>query len=196
MLEVFKSQRHDFNHYLGCIYGLMRLKKYDEMEKYIQDITNQASEFNLIVNIKNPIIMSLLNIKLAKAKNANIEVDLSINIQDDIKIESIDLSSIIGNLLENAIEACTKLPENERKIGIEILNKNENLVIKITNTKENKSIDTRKIIEQRYTTKGDKENHGYGLINVRNIIEKYNGLIKIESENDYFKVNIALPNRK
>ncbi len=196
LLETFKAQRHDFNHHLGCIYGLMKLDNYDEMGSYIENLTEQISEFNEIVSTKNPILTSLLNIKMAKAKNDNIPVKLSLNIIDDIKIESVDLSSIIGNLLDNSIEACNKLSQNERYIDIEILTKTENLIIKITNGIRGKELDIGKDGYNKYTSKEDKENHGYGLLNIKKIVEKYNGLIKIEENEKYFKVNIALPNRR
>jgi len=194
LLDIYRAQRHDFNNHLSCIYGLVKLQDYNELKAYIENLTSEISDFNTLVNLKNPFLTSLLNIKVAKAKSEDIQINLSIDIEEEIKIKPIDLSSVIGNLLDNAIEACKEVDKGERYIDVELFMRNGNLIIKISNTKVNK-IDSSKLLKEKYTTKDNSENHGYGLLNVKKIIDRYNGIIKIDEGDNLFKVSIAIPQR-
>ncbi|MCG8541518.1 MAG: GHKL domain-containing protein [Clostridia bacterium] len=196
MFKTLKGQRHDFNNHVGCIYGLMRMDKFAEARVYIEKLTKEANEYNEIVNANNPILTSLLNIKITKAKKKGIEVETNVDMNKDISIEYIDLSIIMGNLLDNAIEAYEHIKEGNRYIEVDIYTKVNNLIIKVTNRKPSEIKLQEKINKEGFTTKEDIQNHGFGLKNIRQVVSKYKGIIKIEDEGDIFKVNIAIPIEK
>lgn len=191
MIESLKAQRHDFNHHLSTIYGLIRLEHIDETKEYIEKLTNEINNFNHIVNTSNPVISSLLNIKANKGKKEGIDFNIKLDINGPIDIDGIDLSIIAGNLLDNAIEACKLIEHSKREIDIDMHIKENNLIIKIRNPKSEDIALTEKDLVPKFTSKEDSSNHGFGLSNVRNIVEKYNGIIKIDYNDKYFKVNIA-----
>lgn len=194
MMKSLKAQRHDFNHHLNTLYGLIRLDHIKETKEYIEKLTNETQDFNYIINSTNPILSSLLNFKLNRAKKENIKFNINLDIDREIDIEGIDLSIVIGNLLQNAIEAC-KLINNkdEREININIYIKNNNLIIKISNSISKQTSLSEEYLSSGFTSKKDKSNHGFGLANVKNIVTKYNGIIKIDCKEQYLKVNVALP---
>ncbi|WP_425449766.1 sensor histidine kinase [Dethiothermospora halolimnae] len=193
--DTLRSQRHDFNHHLSCIYGLLELNKLDEARNYVNNLVEQVNEFKTIVKTNNPIISALLNFKLKLAQNNGIKVNTQIDLPPNIHIEDIDLSIIIGNTIDNAIEACKKVTE-EPYINIEIYPIRQNIIIKVINPKHSDYRIEENMKQDKFTTKEDKENHGYGLSNIRYIVEKYNGILRIETKNKQFKVNIALPQRR
>ncbi|SKC89083.1 sensor histidine kinase [Maledivibacter halophilus] len=193
MLKNLRAQRHDFNNHIECIYGLISIKKFEKAKEYIEKLTNETNEHNQIINAGNPILASLLNVKITKARKNNIEVDTKIDINTNISIEYIDISIIIGNLLDNAIEACEKIEEDNRLIEVDIYTKMNNLIIKVANSKPSQKSLEEKINNKGFTTKTDTENHGFGLTNIKQTVEKYRGIIKIEDKSDIFKVNIAIP---
>ncbi len=193
MLKALKGQKHDFNNHMGCIYGLMRMNKLVEAKEYIEKLTKETNEYNEIINANNPILTSLLNIKITKAKKKGIEVQTNIDMNKDISIEYIDLSIIIGNLLDNAIEAYEGIKDGNRYIEVNIYTKVNNLIIKVTNRKPSEIKLQGKIEKEGFTTKEDMQNHGFGLKNIRQVVSKYKGIIKVEDEGNMFKVNIAIP---
>ena len=113
------------------------------------------------------------------------QVEFSI---DDIYIESMDLVIIMENLLENAIEAASKC-ELKRKIVFELKNINDVLLLKIWNT----SCKFPHVKNDKFVTdKSEKNTHGWGIESVKNILEKYNGKINFEYDNNYFEVVIIM----
>ncbi|SHK58996.1 sensor histidine kinase [Paramaledivibacter caminithermalis] len=193
MFKNIRAQRHDFNHHIGCIYGLINMEEFEKIKEYIEKLTKETAEYNEIINVGNPILASLLNTKITKAKKKKIKVDIDIDINTNISIECIDISIIIGNLLDNAIEACEKVEEDNRYIEVNIYTKMNNLIIKVANSKLSEIELERKINNEGFTTKSDAENHGFGLTNIKQTVEKYRGIIKIEDESNIFKINIAIP---
>jgi len=182
-----KAQRHDFNHHISCIYGLLDLNNIDEAKKYAKELLKDVQEVNNIVNIENSTILAILNNNLTVAKEKDIEVDLNIDIPKELKVNSMDISIILGNSLSNAIEACENL--KKKYIKLYMYMKGEYLIIKIKNSKKEDVF----IDENSYeTTKIDKENHGFGLKNIKYIVDKYDGLLKIEQSKEEFILNIAM----
>lgn len=182
-----KAQRHDFNHHISCIYGLLELDNMDEAKKYAKELLKDVQEVNNIINIENSTILAILNNNLTVAKEKDIEVDLNIDIPKELKVNSMDISIILGNSLTNAIEACEGL--RKKYIKLYMYMKGEYLIIKIKNSKKTDGF----IDENSYeTTKIDKENHGFGLKNIKYIVDKYDGLLKIEQSKEEFVLNIAM----
>ncbi|KEI83282.1 ATP-binding protein [Clostridium botulinum] len=189
LIFKLKAQRHDFNHHISCICGLLEMNQTDEAIEYIKQINSDISEIDNIVTINNVVIESILNYKLSYAKNQNIKLGVDVHIPENLIIKSVDISILLGNAIDNAIEACKDL--EEKFINMEIYNKHKYLIIKISNSKRNKIIKENK---QYKTTKDDKENHGFGLKNIKYIVDSYEGLLKIDESENKFTINIALKN--
>jgi len=193
MIKQLRAQRHDFNHYIGCIYGLLCMGKIDEAKAYINRLTGELSNFNSIISVDNAVITSILNVKLGKAHNEHIKTSLNISLNSKICCDTLDLSIILGNLLDNAIEACRRIPEENRKLSIEMFTKQGNLIIKIINSRDKALHICEENLDENYTSKEDKTNHGLGLHNIRKVVEGLNGFIKIQVKETEFEVDIAIP---
>lgn len=194
MLITIKGQRHDMNNHLNTIYGLMETENFNEAKIYISNLNQSVSFINEIIETNNPTISSLLNIKNSKAIKNKIKFKLEINIPRNINIKDVDLSIILNNLIDNALEACESVDENKRLIDFKMNVKDSYLIIMIKNSKdENVAVDTESIFDG-YTTKENHSNHGLGLKNVKLIVDKYDGLINIKDEGDIFVVSVALLN--
>ncbi|WP_353093127.1 GHKL domain-containing protein [Tissierella praeacuta] len=194
ILHTIRSQRHDLNNYLSTLYGLLCLEDYEDAKNYITKINDRVSNMNKIIETNHPVITALVSMKKNKAFEENIDMELEIDMPEDISIDFVDLSIIIGNLLDNAIEACTLMDKDlERKIKLSISVKEKHLILEVTNTKSQKIKLETENITGRFTTKVDQENHGFGLGNIEFIVKQYNGIMNIEDLGQEFKVNIALP---
>jgi len=197
ILQTIKSQRHELNNYLSTLYGLIYLESFDDAKKYIRKINDRITNMNSIIETNHPVITALISMKRDKASKDGIDMSFHIDLPEDLKIDSFDLSIIVGNLLNNGMEACLLVDkEAERKVQLSMKVEEESLLIDVKNTKS-KSIrlDTKEIFG-RFTTKEDKENHGFGLSNVDFIVKQYNGSLDLEDLGREFRVNITLPIRQ
>ena len=108
-----------------------------------------------------------------------------------LKIRPMDMCSIFANALDNAIEAASSC--QSPSISLNIRRTDRFFIIKISNSTSSK-VDTGKLMASTgYTSKADKEHHGFGLMNIRRSVEDYNGVLKAESTDDTFTLSIMMP---
>lgn len=183
-----KSQRHDFNHHIGCIYGLMDQGEHVEVKSYLKELIKDMQKLNDVLRIDNPFISALINYKLTIAEEKKIKIVTDIIIPKLIPFEAIDISIILGNAIDNAIEACENC--EQKFISIQMYMEKQHLFIRVENAFETA---LEPIQNENYkSTKVDVENHGFGLSNIRFAVEKYSGLMQTERTEDKFILNIAL----
>ena len=131
-------------------------------------------------------IDSLLNYMLAQARKEQISVRTEVRLSD-VSQHSFDINIILGNLLENAIEAARQAEEKKLSVNI----KEEKGILKI-HVENSYSGTLRQKGTKLLTTKKDSNLHGLGLGNVENIVQKYHGTMKIEKKDRLFSVQILL----
>ena len=182
--------KHDIKGHLAVVNELINSKNYDEANVYIGNMS-EAITGKDIYNTNNIYISSILNSFDQTFKDSHIQFDLSYYIISDLKMNSMDICSLFYNLILNAVEANLKI-EDKRFIKLYIANIKNNVLIKIVNpVDENFNLD---IIKENKTTKEDKENHGFGLITINNIISKYNGNIDYSIHDQYLIADITILN--
>ena len=137
----------------------------------------------------NFVIDSILNYKLQEMVTEDIAVTAKVTVPAELELSVYDMNIILTNLLDNSREAVKALPEEDRKVDIKIDYVTECLNIRVMN-----AYDTIKQNDQGeyITTKQDKEQHGYGLKNVQNVVKKYDGVTKIVTKGHVFDVNTSL----
>lgn len=182
--------KHDIKGHLAVVNELINSKNYDEANVYIGNMS-EAITGKDIYNTNNIYISSILNSFDQSFIDNKIEFDLSYYIISDLKMNSMDICSLFYNLILNEVEANLKI-EDKRFIKLYIANIKNNVLIKIVNpVDENFNLD---IIKENKTTKEDKENHGFGLITINNIISKYNGNIDYSIHDQYLIADITILN--
>ena len=164
--------RHDYHHHLNCIYAYVNKREYDQLELYLSNLINW--EENLLNKQDcysgNSVIDAVIYGVLSQTEDNNIEFEYRGKIAEKLKINSADLCIVLANALENAVEACCKCAE--RKIEMESRMYAGNLQIEIKNTY---LVSEQDAYSLKKTSKKDKNNHGYGIQNMRRVVEKYNG---------------------
>jgi len=138
----------------------------------------------------NAEVDGILNYKIHEAKKQKIEVDLNLHIPEKLNIQPFDLVAVLGNLLDNAIEATSKL-EEDKKIKVSIELERNVLYVSVTNPFRGELLYKDNKLK---TTHKDEENHGLGLNSVQKSIEKYNGTINIRHTDKIFCVDVLLYN--
>lgn len=182
--------KHDIKGHLAIINKLINTRNYEKANSYIGNMTEMI-ESKDVYKSNNIYISTILNSFDQTFKDNDIKFDLSYYITSNLEIDSMDICSLFYNLLMNSIEANLKLKDN-RFINLYIASIKNNIVIKIVNPID-KEFDINSI---RYakTTKKDKENHGFGLITINNIISKYNGAVDYTLANKALIIDIILLN--
>ena len=188
-----KSERHDFNHHIGVVYGLLEGSESGAALDYAKKLVKDAEEYRNIVNLPYAATRSMLNYKLSSARDHGVRLCVSADVPEGLRIAEADLTVILGNLLDNAIEACLKLKENERFINFSLYYKPDYLVLKMENPTENGAgSQMAGHGNGRKTSKPDEQNHGFGLKNIEYLVNKHNGFLNITSDNGIFRVDLAV----
>ena len=186
--ELQKQFQHDLKNRLQILNEIADSGNLQELKKYLAEMAEKQRGHEIFSNTGNLIIDSIINSKLQDALEIGIEVEASVILPATIEINSDDMVVILGNLLDNAIEACKRLTSSRY---IKLLLKYEEgcLIICIKNTFD-------QIINRNgetfITRKEDSGLHGLGIKSVKSTIEKYSGLLEITSQGSEFAVNIIL----
>lgn len=186
--KEMNSFRHDVRNQLDMIYELLKYESKSSINEYLEKLEKNLDSNRVYSKTGNIELDSILNLKLSQAKQKGIQISCEIDIPGDLQLNASDLMVILGNLLDNSITAAEKVKENPF-IKVEVSYSKGMLFISIENTYCGKIID---INGHLLTTKNNKEHHGYGLSNVRKVLEAYHGMIEFEHTKNIFRVDAAL----
>ncbi|WP_297632216.1 GHKL domain-containing protein [uncultured Clostridium sp.] len=177
---------HDIKNHMQTIDSLYEIGEKKEAKDYLKNMYGLLDSLGQKVYTENKVLNVVINDKVHLAKKSDIDIKVLIGEVDLKLIKEIDITTIISNLLDNAIEG-TKETEN-KEITLKIDKFNNFLIINVAN-----SFKKVKVIDEIFKT--TKENHlGLGLENIKRTAEKYSGSINIKTSDNIFKVNIMIPN--
>ena len=182
---------HDINRHVSSLKALMETDDSDDKaKKYLSELTEESNRLYPAIKNQNPMLEIILNTTKAKCLSYNIEFSMSIEDFAMPFISDMDMTTIFSNLLDNAIEACVEIAKSRRKIRMIMRAQMGLIVIKITNPCVDFNISDIKL------GRSTKKNHsGIGLSNVRKAVEKYEGIMNIQKENNMFCVSITFVNK-
>ncbi|MGL5479090.1 MAG: GHKL domain-containing protein [Clostridium sp.] len=189
--EEVRRLWHDMKHHTNLLNTLLEKGEYEECKKYLSSMSNTIDLNRSKSLTKHSILDAILVNKEKICKNRNIKLLLDIKVPDDLNIDNFDLCVIYKNLLDNAIEACLNLEDKEKYISVKSMLMNKYLYIEVLNSKSNKVV---KANGKFISSKNDGKLHGLGIASVKRSVEKYDGNIKFEYNNEWFKVTALIKN--
>ncbi|MDE7428225.1 MAG: GHKL domain-containing protein, partial [Lachnospiraceae bacterium] len=182
MKKRYEQQRrfsHDYKNQLNCIQGMIGSGQTKEALAYISSLTGSFRYNEMCVNTEHAVVNVMLNQKYQEACDKGIVMTMVSGDLSGLTISEEDIVTLLGNLLDNAIEACEKLAEN-KVIQFKMVLEEDQLVLSIHNpVKDAVQIKDNRIV----TSKRDKSQHGIGLLNVDYVIKKNNGTSVLKCEN-------------
>jgi hypothetical protein len=181
-----KKFKHDFSHYIIGLQAYLEKHDCSGALNHIKDLKKRFSSGEAIVETGNTALDAILSTKKALAESRNIRFITKIQIPEQLSIDSVDMCIVFGNALDNAIEACDKVNDLDKEISLTIICQDKALFCRITNTAPPASKSVFK------TTKADKDNHGYGLKNIKNALAKYNSTPTIEHNGNEFTLKFVI----
>ncbi|UZW14500.1 GHKL domain-containing protein [Clostridium pasteurianum] len=198
LIDDIKSRQHDFKNHINTIYGIIQTTnekdlKY-QLENYITSLNKSLTVLDENISIDHKVVAAIIYVKTNIAKTENINfiynIDCSLN---DIPLQDYELSEILNNLLDNSFKAVKNEAYNNRTVKLKIDSSTTDYLIETENNglvlEPNKAA---KIFNKGFTTK-KSVNHGYGLYNVKKIVEFYNGRIQLNIEDSWIKISLYIP---
>ena len=182
-----RALRHDMKNHILALQALVQRKEAEEMNRYLESMKDFMTNPEEYVKTGSDSVDSLLNYKIQKAHEVLNVVETKISIPQQLRLRSFDLNVLLGNLLDNAIGA--SMQTEEKKLNITIKLDKGVLFLYICNSCQRIADGRSGFLE---TTKEDKTNHGIGLKNVRQIVEKYHGDLAFQYENNFMETDVMM----
>lgn len=188
-LEMANSKireiRHEMKNQLKTATYLYEKGSQTELVNYLETSLNHLTDIEQVIHTGNFEMDALINIKLNELDKINAKYYTNILIPSNISFPFNDMVIILGNLFDNAKEACEMLVESERTVYVSICYINQSLLIKMKNPFKEFSPQTQK---------NDKIIHGLGLKNIERTVKHYNGVVSYSTQNNTFAIDIILYN--
>ena len=188
MSEESRRKIHDMRHKLMMIQAYGRDGEFDKLQQYLEVVCGELEAGSHDVWTGHRMLDFILGQKKAAAQQKNIEFDIWSSAMLKLPLSDGDISVLFGNLLDNAIEACERMEKGRRWIALRLEKQEQLFFIEITN-----SMSRPPMIKngEMMTMKGNKTIHGYGMKSIERMVDKYGGVMSVETETDMFKINIA-----
>lgn len=189
MYRKMRGWRHDYHNHIQVLKAHMEFARYEEAKQYLSMLNDDLSTVDTVIKTGNVMVDAILNSKLTMIREKEIQVDATAVVPQDVPFSGIDLSVLIGNLLDNAMEACAQVVnKDERFIRIYMDIVKKQLYISVTNSMEGTA--RRKGLQYLSTKAGL---HGFGLIRIDRIATKYGGFVNRQNEEGVFATEVMLP---
>lgn len=184
-----RGWRHDYHNHMQKIRAHLAFGEYQEVDRYIGLMETELSEIDFMYKTGNTGVDAMLNSKLSLAEKNGLRIKCDAMLPNEISINQVDLCVLLGNLIDNAIEACDKLEEEKKRfLRIYMCVRKQQLYISVSNA-TNEVI--RKLDKEYISNK--RGNHGHGLKRIDLIVDKYQGYINRQNEPGVFATEVMLP---
>lgn len=187
MYRQLRGWRHDYRNHINNMTIQLENENYAGLKVYLKQLAEDLDTVDTVIKTGNVMADAILNSKLGIAEKMNIKINVKANIPENPRISSVELCSVLGNMLDNAIEACSALPEEERFIRIYIGKLKGQLYLSVQNS-------AGRVRKEKGSYLSTKEGeHGYGLFRIDRVAKKYGGFVNRQNEEGIFATEITLP---
>lgn len=179
--EETRAMFHDINKYMQAMRTLAAEGNAAEVNQMMAETQELFESLTTVVDVGNSVVSTILNEYREITEDANIPFSFDVSVPQNLGISAVDLYVLLGNTLDNAIEACQSLPIEERYIRIQMRIYHNILFYQIENP-----------YAEGYPQRSRGKNHGYGLQNVQKCVEKHNGHMSISQNENKFVLSMRL----
>lgn len=196
--KTMRGWRHDYHNHIQAMKVLTmqvqeengNCKALSQLDEYLCKLNDDLTTVDTVMKTGNVMVDAILNSKLSLMKAKKIPVNAKAVVPAKFNISEVDLCAVIGNLLDNAMEACEKQPEESKRfIRVYIGILKEQLYVSVANSVYG---EVRKNGKRYLSTKGSAS-HGYGLMRIDRIVKKYDGYVNRQNEEGVFITEVMLP---
>lgn len=186
--RTMRGWRHDYHNHIQTMKAHLSLGQTDALEEYLGQLDTDLTIVDTVLKTGNVMVDAILNSKLSLIKSKEISVNAKAAVPKSLAVSEVDLCVVIGNLLDNAMEACLRQEQGERFIRVYIGALKGQLYISVSNsageiTKAN----------GRYLSSKKSSSHGFGLLRIDRIVDRYGGYVNRQNEEGVFATEVMLP---
>ena len=186
--RTMRGWRHDYHNHIQAMLALT--DKPQQLRAYLLKLNSDLTTVDTVIKTGNVMVDAILNSKLSLIQSRQINLHAKAVVPSDLRISEIDLCTVIGNLLDNAMEACLKQErDSERFVRVYIGILKKQLYISV----QNSSGQQIKKSGKTYISTKNSESHGFGLKRIDRIVAKYDGYINRQHEEGIFATEVLLP---
>lgn len=186
--KTMRGWRHDYHNHIQALLALSGDE--EKTKEYLLKLNDDLMQVDTVLKTGNVMVDAILNSKLSLIQSKKIKVNAKAAVPKKLKISEIDLCVIIGNLLDNAMEACLRQPEEDQRfIRVFIGVLKDQLYISVSNSVGGNI----KKSGKTYLSSKGSETHGFGLMRIDRLAEKYNGYVNRQNEEGVFATEVLLP---
>lgn len=183
-----RGWRHDYHNHLQVMKADLAAGHLEELSAYLDDLERDLDRVDTYVKSGNLMVDAILNSKLSLAEKGGVSVTCKAVVPESLAVDDVDLCVILGNLLDNALDSCEKLPSAERWLRVYLAARGSQLYVSIQNSAvEDPSFNARNYITER------RGNHGLGMKRVAAVVDKYDGFLNLANEPGVFAAEVSLP---
>ena len=188
-MAEYSRIRHDMKQHYSSVLNMLEKQNYTTAEKYLKKLAEDNTDHSQICRTENPVVDAIVNAKYSFMKTLGIKCTADVHIPMQLSFEMADMSVLLGNVLDNAIEANNNTVA-EKYVKIYMAYDKNTLIITVINSYDGTLLrdKTGKIL----TRKSDQNAHGFGLVSVERIVQKYHGSMVIEETAKEFRIKLLL----
>ncbi len=192
--QTMRAWRHDYHNHIQSIKAMIAMQKFEELDAYLGTLEQDLDSIDIAIRTGNVGLDAILSSKVSIAQKKGVEVSCTAKVPKSLTITDVHLCAIVGNLLDNAIEACEKIKAGEgaaipkKFIRIYIGLFKEQLYISVSNSTSARR--RHKLTELVTSKKGE---HGFGLRRIDKIAEQYDGFVNRKNEPGVFATEVMVP---
>ena len=188
-MAEYRSIRHDMKQHYSSVLNMLEKQNYQTAEEYLKKLVEDNTDHSQICRTENPVVDAIVNTKYSFMKTLGIQCTADIHIPMQLPFDMADMSVLLGNVLDNAIEANNDSVA-KKYIKIYMAYDKNILIITVINSYDGTLVrdKTGKIL----TRKDDQNAHGFGLVSIERIVQKYHGSMVIEETAEEFKIKLIM----
>lgn len=191
MMQEIRVKRHDLKHQMLNLLALLQKGEYGKLESDMKQMAELESLNGLlVVNTQNSIIDSFVNNQYAVAKEKGIDFQVKIDVPAELPFAGEDLCVILGNALDNAIEACERGQVSKPWISIKLIYDGANLLMTLENSFDGTIRKNKKGMQ--ISRKANRQQHGIGTYSIQRVVQKYHGYYHVEVTEKEYHLEIIL----
>lgn len=184
--------KHDIRHFIGAMSRLAEEDKFDELKDFLREYNEKTEMSKLPVFCQNVVANSIIGYYYLRAKENEIPFKSRCSIEREIAMSDSDLCIVLGNALENTIDACRQMDNSEKRfISIESVKINGQWLLKVKNSYNGRL----KIKDGCYISTKESKSHGLGVQNIEKVVESYGGFVKVDYNEREFTLMVAVPEK-
>ena len=186
--KTMRGWRHDYHNHIQTLLALEADGHREQLKKYLLSLNDDLTQVDTVIKTGNVMVDAILNSKLSLIKSHGIVTNVKAKLPGTLSINDVDMCVALGNLMDNALEACLRQTEGERFIRVYIGVLKQQLYISVTN-----SAGIIRRSGRSYYSMKTASGHGFGLYRIDRIAAKYNGSVNRQSEEGVFATELLLP---